>query len=97
MVKLVEVEITGELPNFLYISEGGVSMAHVNDPEPPRYYDWMLWKMRQERKKEEKKYIYESPDKGETIYRREMGSMKREEIKQGIQEGIDLAREFVDE
>jgi hypothetical protein len=49
VVKLVEVEITGELPNFLYISEGGVSMAHINDPEPPRYYDWMLWKMRQER------------------------------------------------
>ena len=23
----------------------------VYDPEPERYYDWMLWKMRQERKK----------------------------------------------
>ena len=23
----------------------------VDDPEPERYYDWMLWKMRQERKK----------------------------------------------
>ena len=22
-----------------------------NDPEPERYYDWMLWKLRQERKK----------------------------------------------
>tara|TARA_B000000557_G_scaffold254022_1_gene243705 strand:- start:534 stop:731 length:198 start_codon:yes stop_codon:yes gene_type:complete len=22
-----------------------------DDPEPQRYYDWMLWKMRQERKK----------------------------------------------
>ena len=22
------------------------------DPEPQRYYDWMLWKMRQERKKQ---------------------------------------------
>ncbi len=22
----------------------------VDDPEPQRYYDWMLWKMRQERK-----------------------------------------------
>jgi len=21
-----------------------------DDPEPQRYYDWMLWKMRQERK-----------------------------------------------
>ena len=24
-----------------------------NDPEPERYYDWMLWKMRQERNKDE--------------------------------------------
>jgi len=24
-----------------------------NDPEPERYYDWMLWKMRQEDKKEQ--------------------------------------------
>ena len=24
-----------------------------DDPEPERYYDWMLWKMRQERKKDE--------------------------------------------
>ncbi len=24
-----------------------------NDSEPERYYDWMLWKMRQERKKDE--------------------------------------------
>ena len=23
----------------------------VNDPEPERYYDWMLWKLRQDRKK----------------------------------------------
>ena len=23
-----------------------------HDPEPERYYDWMLWKMRQENKKE---------------------------------------------
>ena len=23
-----------------------------HDPEPERYYDWMLWKMRQERKQE---------------------------------------------
>ena len=25
-----------------------------NDPEPERYYDWMLWKMRKEREKEMK-------------------------------------------
>ena len=23
-------------------------MQHEHDPEPERYYDWMLWKMRQE-------------------------------------------------
>ena len=27
-------------------------MQHEHDPEPERYYDWMLWKMRQERKQE---------------------------------------------
>ena len=25
-----------------------VCKTHDNDPEPERYYDWMLWKMRQE-------------------------------------------------
>ena len=25
-------------------------MVQEYDPEPERYYDWMLWKMRQERK-----------------------------------------------
>ena len=64
------MEITGELPNFLYISEGGVFMAHINDPEPPRYYDWMLWKMRQERA--------ENPTLGERdIYRREIAEMQK--------------------
>ena len=24
---------------------------HLTDPEPERYYDWILWKMRQERNK----------------------------------------------
>ena len=23
----------------------------INDPEPERYYDWMLWKLRQDRKR----------------------------------------------
>lgn len=27
-------------------------MQLEHDPEPERYYDWMLWKMRQETKKE---------------------------------------------
>ena len=29
-----------------------------NDPEPERYYDWMLWKMRQEDKKSNISYQY---------------------------------------
>ena len=35
------------------------------DEEPERYYEWMLWKMRESEMK--KKYIYESPDKGKTV------------------------------
>ena len=26
-------------------------LVETDDPEPERYYDWMLWKFRQERKK----------------------------------------------
>ena len=26
-------------------------LVEPDDPEPERYYDWMLWKLRQERKK----------------------------------------------
>ena len=29
-------------------------MVYQYDPEPERYYDWMLWKLRQERKMTEK-------------------------------------------
>ena len=46
------------------------------DPEPERYYDCIGWKLRQERKKNN--YIYESPDKGKTIYKREIGKNERE-------------------
>ncbi len=28
-------------------------MVHEHDPEPERYYDWILWKLRQERKMEQ--------------------------------------------
>ena len=28
-------------------------MVHEHDPEPERYYDWMLWKLRQEKKMEQ--------------------------------------------
>ena len=56
-----------------------------SDPEPERYYDWILWKLRQKQKRTEKmndEYIYESPDKGKTVYRRKMGDTERELIKE---------------
>ena len=28
----------------------------VDDPEPERYYDWILWSLRQKIKKDEKKF-----------------------------------------
>ena len=28
----------------------------VDDPEPERYYDWILWSLRQKMKKDEKKF-----------------------------------------
>ena len=28
-------------------------MVQEHDPEPERYYDWMLWKLRQEKKMEQ--------------------------------------------
>lgn len=31
---------------------------------------------------QEKKYIYESPDKGKTVYRREFGKLQKELIKE---------------
>jgi len=37
-------------------------------------------------KTEEKKYIYESPDKGKTVYRRVFGKPERELIKQNTKE-----------
>ena len=55
-----------------------------SDPEPERYYDWILWKLRQKQKRTEKmkdEYIYESPDKGKTVYRRKSGDTERELIK----------------
>ena len=56
-----------------------------SDPEPERYYDWILWKLRQKQKWTEKmndEYIYESPDKGKKVYRRKMGDTERELIKE---------------
>ncbi len=37
--------------NFIDLPEP--KPLEINDPEPERYYDWMLWKLRQERKKDE--------------------------------------------
>jgi|TARA_R100000081_G_scaffold75757_1_gene42178 hypothetical protein len=42
-------------------------MTNQNDPEPERYYDWMLWKMRQERKKEEQENYQIGLDKLQEI------------------------------
>ncbi len=36
--------------------------------------------MNNKQKQEEKKYIYESPNKGKTIYRREFGKLEKELI-----------------
>jgi len=81
----------------------------LTDKEPERYYDWMLWKKRQEeakrQKQREEEYfdkkweehkrmlemrsdnakIYESPDKGKTVYERDFGadpSSRKEVFKQ---------------
>ena len=68
-------------------------MVYEYDPEPERYYDWMLWKLRQERKMTEKEddpmdditvdggnlsgWI-EKPFKSETdMYRREIAEMQK--------------------
>jgi hypothetical protein len=62
------------------------------DSEPERFYEWMLWKLKQEklhneypdgynikwREAEVNNYIYESPDKGKTIYKRKPGETERE-------------------
>ncbi len=41
----------------------------VHDPEPARYYDWMLWKMRQENKN---KVVMSKED----IYKKEIAEMQ---------------------
>ena len=52
-------------------------------PEPERYYDWMLWKLRQTPGwKQGNDYIYESPDGGKTVYKRKIGETKRELVTQ---------------
>ena len=60
-----------------------------NDKEPARYYDWMLWKLRQtpgwmitKHGNYTNEYIYESPDGGKTVYKRKIGETKRELVTQ---------------
>ena len=43
-----------------------------HDPEPERYYDWMLWKMRQEKKKEPVVMTTEE------MYKREIADMQKQ-------------------
>ena len=67
-------------------------MVQEYDPEPERYYDWMLWKLRQERKMTEKEDDpmdditkdgtlsgwKEKPFMSETdMYRREIAEMQK--------------------
>ena len=44
----------------------------MDDPEPQRYYDWMLWKMRQEKKKEPVVMTTEE------MYKREIADMQKQ-------------------
>ena len=44
----------------------------LDDPEPQRYYDWMLWKMRQEKKKEPVVMTTEE------MYKREIADMQKQ-------------------
>ena len=63
--------------------------VELPDSEPERYYDWMLWKLRQtpgwmktKHGNYTNEYIYESPDGGKTVYKRKIGETKRELVTQ---------------
>ena len=43
-----------------------------HDPEPARYYDWMLWKMRQEKKNEPVVMTTEE------MYKRDLADMQQQ-------------------
>tara|TARA_Y100000816_G_scaffold207529_1_gene153406 strand:+ start:953 stop:1216 length:264 start_codon:yes stop_codon:yes gene_type:complete len=56
----------------------------MNDPEPERYYDWILWKFRKERKMSEDQleldftsHLGEGITTTDSIIRREMYSMQK--------------------
>ena len=56
----------------------------MNDPEPERYYDWILWKLKQEKKMSEEQLqlnFFDSPHGGisssDSIIRREMYEMQK--------------------
>ena len=56
----------------------------MNDPEPERYYDWILWKLKQERKMSEDQleldftsHLGEGITTTDSIIRREMYEMQK--------------------
>ena len=63
----------------------------MNDPEPERYYDWILWKLRQEKKMEKQLELNFTTKLGEGITT--SGSIIRREIIQEMQKHIN---EFTD-
>ena len=48
------------------------ALNEKNDPEPERYYDWMLWKMRQEKKQQPRVMTQEE------IYKQTIADMQYE-------------------
>ena len=42
-------------------------MVYHYDPEPERYYDWMLWKLRQEKMKEQDDPMDDITESGKSI------------------------------
>ena len=58
---MVEGDTVQLYRNFMLLQKEGSqlgkkedpTMVQEYDPEPERYYDWMLWKLRQERKMEQ--------------------------------------------
>lgn len=54
------------------IVDDALNQKMKEDPEPQRYYDWMLWKMRQEEKARPKNTFSK-----EEIYKKELAEMQK--------------------
>ena len=91
----------------------------MTDKEPERYYDWILWKTRQEeaekQKRREEEYfdkkweehqrmlemkektakIYESPDGGKTIYKRDFGASHDTRTRVEVEDAMSNHSPFV--